>query len=73
MTKKLTKSAKDEKIDGVCGGIAEHFGFDSTMVRLVWVLFTLAGGAGVLAYIIAMCVMPDAPEEEEVIDLRQQN
>jgi len=65
MTKKLYKSATDEKIDGVCGGIAEYFGIDSTIVRLVWVVFTLMGGSGILAYIIAMFVMHDPPETPE--------
>jgi len=63
MSKKLYKSATDEKIDGVCGGIAEYFNIDSTLVRLAWVVFTLMGGAGVLAYIIAMFVLPEPPEK----------
>ena len=65
MAKKLYKSATDEKIEGVCGGIAEYLGVDSTIVRLVWVGFTLLGGSGILAYIIAAFVMPDPPEEAE--------
>lgn len=57
--KKLCLSATDRKISGVCGGIAEYFGFDSTLVRLGFVLFSLAGGAGILFYIIAAVVMPN--------------
>ena len=57
--KKLHKSQTDKKISGVCGGIAEYFNIDSTLVRLLWVLFSLAGGAGLLCYIIAAIVMPD--------------
>ncbi len=62
MTKRLYKSNTDKKLDGVCAGIAEYFEIDPTVVRLVWVLFSLAGGSGVLAYIIAALVMPRKPE-----------
>ncbi|HOO13081.1 MAG TPA: PspC domain-containing protein, partial [Bacillota bacterium] len=47
-----------KKIAGVCGGVAEYFGIDSTLVRLGWILFTFAGGSGILAYIIAWIIMP---------------
>ena len=59
--KRLYKSATDKKIAGVCGGIAEYFNIDSTLVRLGWVLFSLLGGSGLLAYIIAALVIPDRP------------
>ena len=59
--KKLYKSSTDKKLAGVCGGIAEYFNIDSTLVRLGWVLFSLLGGSGVLAYIIAALIMPDRP------------
>ncbi len=58
-SKKIYKSNSDKKLAGVCGGIAEYFDVDSTIIRLAWVLFTLAGGAGLLAYIIAAIVMPN--------------
>ena len=58
--KKLFRSSTDRKICGVCGGIAEYFNIDSTLVRLGVVLLScLAFGTGVLAYIIAAIVMPD--------------
>ena len=59
--KKLYKSSTDKKLAGVCGGIAEYFNIDSTLVRLGWVLFSLLGGSGLLAYIIAALIMPDRP------------
>ena len=59
--KKLYKSSTDKKPAGVCGGIAEYFNIDSTLVRLGWVLFSLLGGSGLLAYIIAAIIMPDRP------------
>ncbi|SFQ19176.1 phage shock protein C (PspC) family protein [Lachnospiraceae bacterium XBB1006] len=60
--KKLRKSSVDCKLSGVCGGIAEYFDMDSTIVRLLWCLFTLAGGSGIIAYIVAAIIMPDAYE-----------
>ncbi len=59
--KKLYKSQTDKKICGVCGGIAEYFNIDSTLVRLILVLIGLSG-TGVLAYIIAAIIMPDYPQ-----------
>ncbi len=60
-SKKLYKSAADRKIAGVCGGIAEYFNVDSTLIRLAWVVFCLLGGSGVLAYILAALIIPDQP------------
>ena len=60
-SKKLYKSAVDKKIAGVCGGIAEYFNVDSTLIRLAWVVFCLLGGSGVLAYILAALIIPDQP------------
>lgn len=57
--KKLRKSQTDKKLCGVCAGIGEYINLDPTLVRLLWVIFSLAGGAGVLAYIIAAIIMPD--------------
>ena len=59
--KKLYKSTTDKKIAGVCGGLAEYFNMDSTLVRLGWVAFCLLGGSGVLAYILAAIIMPERP------------
>jgi phage shock protein PspC (stress-responsive transcriptional regulator) len=46
---------------GVCSGLALHYGWDITTVRLLWVLCVLFAGTGVLAYIIAWIVSPEAP------------
>ena len=61
MEKKLYKSNQNEMLDGVCGGIAEYFGIDPTVVRLIWALFSLMGGCGILAYIIAAIIIPRNP------------
>ena len=56
--KKLYRSTKDSKIFGECGGIAEYFNMDPTLVRLGWVLFCALGGSGIIAYIIAAIIIP---------------
>ncbi|PLV56184.1 PspC domain-containing protein [Thermotoga sp. SG1] len=61
----LKRSKKNRIIAGVCGGIAEYFGVDPTLVRLIWVLITLAWGAGLLLYIVAWLIMPEEEGEEE--------
>lgn len=60
--KKLYKSQTDRKIFGVCGGIAEYFNIDSTLVRLIWVILIACFGTGIIAYILAAIVMPDYPK-----------
>ena len=59
MKKRLYKSSTDKKVCGVCGGIANYFDVDPTVIRLIWVIFTLAGDSGLIAYIIAAIIMPD--------------
>ena len=61
MERKLYKSNEDRMLDGVCGGIAEYFGVDATLVRLAWVLFCALGGSGFLAYLIAAIIIPRRP------------
>ncbi len=57
--RRLYRSRHDRFIAGVCGGIAEYFGVDPTIVRLIWVLLTLPGFVhGILAYIICWAVIP---------------
>lgn len=62
ITRRLYKSRRNKVIDGVCGGIAEYFDVDPTIVRLLWVLLTLMGGSGFILYIIAMIIMPVNPD-----------
>lgn len=61
--KRLYKIEQGKKLAGVCGGIAEYFRLDPTLVRLGWLLFCAAGGSGFLAYIIAALVIPQGAEE----------
>ena len=57
--KQLRKSVDDRKLCGVCGGIAEYLGVDSTIVRILWVVVSLMGGSGLLAYLICALIMPE--------------
>ncbi len=64
--RRLQRSATDRKIAGVCGGLAEYFGVDSTLVRIAAVVLAIYPGAvicGVLAYLLAWFVMPSAAPE----------
>ena len=62
MERKLYKSSQDKMLTGVCGGVAEYFGIDSTIVRLVMAFLTLWGIVpGIIIYIIAALVIPGDP------------
>ncbi len=61
MKKRLYKSVRERKLCGVCGGVAEYFDVDPTIIRLAWVVFTLLGGSGLIAYIIAAIIIPENP------------
>ena len=58
MQKRLYRSRSDRMIWGVCGGIANYFGIDPTIIRVIAILFLFAGGSGILAYIILAVVVP---------------
>ncbi|NLO82169.1 MAG: PspC domain-containing protein [Clostridiales bacterium] len=61
MKKRLYRSRTQRMIGGVCGGIAEYFDIDPTLVRLLFVLSIFIGGTGIILYILALIVMPEAP------------
>ena len=60
-SKRLYRSRSQRMICGVCGGIAEYFNIDPTIIRLAWVLFSVAGGSGLLVYLLAAIIIPDEP------------
>lgn len=62
MNKKLYRSKTDQKIAGVCAGLAEYLNIDPTIIRVIWVLVALCG-AGVLAYIVCALVIPEKPDD----------
>jgi len=63
--KKLYLSDSDKKIAGVCGGIAETYDIDSTLIRLAWVFIGLATAIipALVTYIIAWIIIPQKPQE----------
>lgn len=62
---KLVKSRTNKMLTGVCGGIGELLGIDPTIIRLIWAALSLAGGTGIILYIIAAVIIP---EDDDVID-----
>ncbi len=60
-SKRLYKSRSERMIDGVCGGLAEFFGVEVTLIRITWVLLTLLGGSGIILYLAAMFIIPVNP------------
>jgi len=62
--KRLYKSKTNAKVSGVCGGIAEYFNVDATLVRLITVgAIFVSAGTGIIAYLICSAVMPYAPDD----------
>lgn len=59
--KKLYRSNTDRKLCGVCGGFAEYFDLDPTIIRLIFIFLTLFGGGGLLIYLICALVIPKSP------------
>ena len=58
--RKLLRSKKDRMIAGICGGIGEYLGIDSTVVRLVWVLLVVFSfGMAIIAYLLAWILIPE--------------
>ena len=64
MEKRLTRNKNNRMLFGVCGGIGEYFGIDPTLVRLAFVLLTLANGIGLVIYLILAIIMPSGESVE---------
>ena len=62
MNKRLYRSNTNKMVAGVCGGIAEYFNVDPTLVRIAWVIASLAFGCGLLAYLLCAIIMPSKSE-----------
>lgn len=58
MTKKLYRSQTEKVLGGVCGGLGKYYEIDPVIVRILFVLITLAWGVGIVAYIIAIFIIP---------------
>ena len=61
MSAQLYRSRLNRKVGGVCGGLADYFQIDATLLRLVWAISILVFGTGLLVYLIAWAILPDAP------------
>jgi phage shock protein PspC (stress-responsive transcriptional regulator) len=67
--KRLHRSNEDRWLLGVCGGLAEYFNIDATLVRVLFVLFSFAVGGGIFLYLILWIVMPlEQPEFGETTE-----
>jgi phage shock protein C len=68
-TKVLVRSRKGRMVAGVCAGLADYFGMDVTLVRLiVAVVAVITGGVGVLAYLAAWAIIPEEGEKTSIAD-----
>ena len=63
--KRLYKSRQSRMLCGVCGGVAEYFGVDPTIVRLIAVALCFGAGSGLIAYIVAAIIIPQPPANVE--------
>ncbi|MFY9175764.1 MAG: PspC domain-containing protein [Caldicoprobacterales bacterium] len=62
MDNKLYRSRNQKMLAGVCGGIAEYFNIDATLIRLIWAVVSIPSfGTGILIYIIAAIIIPERP------------
>ena len=72
MSPQLTRSETDRVIAGVAGGIARRFGFNTTLVRLAWVLSVFFGGFGILVYLLLWIVLPKGTAHIAAIRIAEQ-
>lgn len=72
MSQRLTRSETDRVIAGVAGGIAQRFGFNSTLVRLAWLLSVFLGALGILVYLTLWIVLPKGPPDIPAIRIAEQ-
>jgi len=61
MVKRLYRSKREKVIAGVCGGVAEYLEVDPVLIRLIWAIWALIFGTGILAYLLAWIIIPKKP------------
>ena len=61
MDKKLYRSRTDRKIAGICGGIGEYANIDPTIIRVLFAIFAIWGGSGLLIYLVLLFIVPESP------------
>ena len=62
MNKRLMRSGRDQKIGGVCAGVANYFNIDPTIVRVIWGVLAFCYGAGIVSYLILWAIAPVSNE-----------
>ena len=62
----LRRSTSDRMLGGVCGGLAQHFGIDPVLVRIAFVLLTIAGSTGLLLYLLLWALVPEDGADQAV-------
>jgi phage shock protein C len=62
-TRRLYRSRTDRKLAGVCGGLAQYFNTDATLMRVLFVVLALLGGPGLVIYLMLWIVVPEEPED----------
>ncbi|OIO06788.1 hypothetical protein COX68_03875 [Candidatus Falkowbacteria bacterium CG_4_10_14_0_2_um_filter_41_15] len=62
--KKFYRSRTDRVIWGICGGLGEYFGIDSTLVRILFVLLAFGSGSGIVLYLILALIVPNGPHDK---------
>ena len=60
-TRKLYRSKTDRALAGVCGGLAQYFNVDATLIRVLFVLLAVLGGAGLVVYVAMWIIVPNQP------------
>ncbi|SDH07029.1 PspC domain-containing protein [Desulfosporosinus hippei] len=71
MPERVYRSVRDKMIGGVCGGLADYFRVDVTLVRLIALIALFAGGVGFLAYIAAWIIIPvDSAEHDNFVNYK---
>ena len=66
-TRRLYRSRNERMLAGVCGGLAEYLKADPTLIRLLFVVFALAGGPGIIAYALFWIIVPLEPQEDQLV------
>jgi phage shock protein C len=60
-TRKLYRSRTDRKLAGVCGGLAQYFSLDATLIRVLFVVLAVLGGSGLVIYLAMWIIVPNEP------------
>jgi len=61
-TRKLYRSRTDRKLAGVCGGLAQYFNAEPTLIRVLFVVLALLGGPGLVIYLVLWIIVPEEPQ-----------